>query len=182
MLMGKIFCLLGKSAAGKSSIEKILEQMGHKRIISSTSRPKREKEVDGMDYYFITEQEFAEGLLNDEYYENTIYNNWHYCISKKNLDLYNHDYIVVVEPHGYAMLQEKLGKENVIGIYIYINDKERLLRALMREVYPNVDEIVRRYQSDKILFKEIEENAQYKVQNLNAHESAVIIDRIIKGR
>ncbi|EPY2277884.1 hypothetical protein ACXAT3_002635 [Clostridium sporogenes] len=38
--MGKLYCILGKSASGKSTVEKMLEKKGLKRIISTTTRPR----------------------------------------------------------------------------------------------------------------------------------------------
>ena len=52
--------LCGKTASGKSTIAKKIEEInssGMKQIITYTSRPPREGEVDGEDYYFITEEE-----------------------------------------------------------------------------------------------------------------------------
>ena len=58
--MGKIFCIMGKSATGKDTIYKALlarEDLGLRRIVSCTTRPIRAGEADGVEYHFCTEEE-----------------------------------------------------------------------------------------------------------------------------
>ena len=53
--MGKIFCIMGKSATGKDTIyKKILQnsELKLRRIVSYTTRPIREGEEEGVEYYF----------------------------------------------------------------------------------------------------------------------------------
>lgn len=52
-----IFC--GKSGSGKDAIVGgLMEKGGYDRLVSCTSRPMREGEVEGREYYFVTEAEF----------------------------------------------------------------------------------------------------------------------------
>ena len=51
--MGKIFCVMGKSATGKDTIfQKLLDKLDLKRIIPYTTRPIRDGEVSGREYHF----------------------------------------------------------------------------------------------------------------------------------
>ena len=51
--------IVGKSASGKSTIANVLsEDFKYKKAISATTRPIRAGEVDGEDYYFITDDKF----------------------------------------------------------------------------------------------------------------------------
>lgn len=175
--MNKLYCLLGKSASGKSTIEKLLEEKGLKRLVSVTTRNPRENEQNGVDYFYISEQEF-EWLKNDnlllEYSE---YRGWHYGISSTQIDMNDdEDYVAVIEPHGYKMIKDKLG-DRVIGIYITVQDKERLIRALNREIFPDVDEVIRRFISDKELFKDIGNEVDYMFDNWYSYE---VVNSIIK--
>ena len=59
--MGKIYCLMGKSASGKDSIyKKILEKAPgrFKTIVSYTTRPIRSGETEGVEYHFVSVPEF----------------------------------------------------------------------------------------------------------------------------
>ena len=65
--MGKIFYLMGKSSSGKDTIYKELvsdEELRLKTIVPYTTRPIREGETDGVEYYFSGEEEL-EPLLAD---------------------------------------------------------------------------------------------------------------------
>ena len=74
----------------------ILEKKcGYKRVVSTTTRPMRSNETEGVDYYYKTKNEFEELIMNDkliEYrYYDTIQNGentrWHYGIERKEIDL-----------------------------------------------------------------------------------------------
>ena len=58
--MGKIFCLMGKSSCGKDTIyKKILSDasLPLKTLIPYTTRPARDEETNGVEYYFLTDEE-----------------------------------------------------------------------------------------------------------------------------
>ena len=66
--MGKIICLMGKSSTGKDTIYKHLladRRLGLKKIVPYTTRPIRNGERDGVEYFFRSEQDFRKktGLL-----------------------------------------------------------------------------------------------------------------------
>lgn len=71
--MDNIIILIGKSCSGKSVIEKELEKLGAKRGISYTTRPMRPCEKNGIDYFFISDEEFDVLLKNSKLYESTSY-------------------------------------------------------------------------------------------------------------
>lgn len=178
--MNKLYCILGKSASGKSTIENLLEEKGLIRLISCTTRPPRENERNGIDYYYVTEQEFENMRLNNLLLEYTEYRGWHYGININQIDMNDDkDYLAVIEPHGYKQIKEKLG-DKVVGIYITVQNKERLIRALNREVNPDVDEIIRRFLSDKELFKGIETEVDYIFENWYSYEVVNNIMKIVK--
>ena len=59
--MGKIFYIMGKSSSGKDSIYRQLEgnqELGLKRLVIYTTRPIRDGEENGREYFFKTEAEF----------------------------------------------------------------------------------------------------------------------------
>lgn len=184
--MGKVYCLLGRSAVGKSTIEKMLLQRGNfLPIVSYTTRPKRNNEVDGIDYHFITEAKFAEMMNQNLFAENTEYREWHYGTTKESIDLSKGNYVFVVECNGFKQIQDTLGKENVVGIYLYLADYwELLLRSINRQPHATVDqckEICRRFISDFDTFKDVENLCVLKINNINANDTVDIILRNIKN-
>jgi len=175
--LNKLYCILGKTASGKSTIERFLEEKGLKRLISCTTRPMRENEQNGVDYNYLTILEFKNLESNGLLLESTEYRGWHYGLSIDQIDINDDkDYIAVIEPYGYRQIKEKLG-DKVIGIYITVQDKERLIRALNREVFPDVNEVIRRFISDKELFKDIELEVGYIFENWYSYE---VVNNIMK--
>lgn len=69
--MGRIIVVSAPSGAGKTSIIKNILS-NHKNIvfsISATTRPKRDGEIDGVDYFFLSKDEFEKKIKNDEFVE-----------------------------------------------------------------------------------------------------------------
>ena len=86
--MSIIIALFGKSASGKDSIQNfICKNYKHThKIISCTTRPPRINEVDGRDYFFISQEEFFNKTFDSKMLETTIFNNWMYGTSIEQLE------------------------------------------------------------------------------------------------
>ena len=155
--MFKIIALIGEAGSGKDSImQNILKKrpLAFNEIISCTTRPMREGEVEGVNYFYLTPEEFTSKVLNGEMLEATNFNNWFYGTSYDSLrpDRPN---IGVFNPDGIRAMS-KMSDLDVTVYKIVCSDKTRLLRQLNREQYPNVDEIIRRYKTDKKDFFDLE--------------------------
>lgn len=150
----KIVALFGKSGSGKDTIKKLLlNQMNNTHnIISNTTRPQRDYEENGRDYFFIDVAEFTKKLLKGDILEATEFNNWFYGISKDSLDKDKIN-IGIFTPAGIDCLLENPNL-NILPIYIQTNDKIRLIRQLNREENPNIGEIIRRYSADEKDFQD----------------------------
>ena len=147
----KIIAIMGKAGSGKDTLlNALMEEEIFKdacKIISCTTRPIREYEIDGVDYHFITTKEFTNQILSGEMIEATVFNTWCYGTSLKNLDL-NKINIGVFNPEGIELLKERNDVDLTV-IYVQANDKDRLLRQLNREENPDCHEIVRRFSADE---------------------------------
>lgn len=156
-----IVALVGKAGSGKDTILKALceKYPEYNMIVSCTTRPKREGEADGVNYHFLTGEQFARKVLNGDMLEATSFNGWHYGTSISALkDGVN---IGVFNPEGYDCLSESshyMHDTQVIGYHVMCRDKTRLLRQLNRENDPDVDEIIRRWSTDEIDFAGVGEN------------------------
>ena len=62
-------CLVGKSCSGKDTVARELVKLGYEKILTYTTRPQRPSELDGVDYHFITENEFKDMIKNKEFQE-----------------------------------------------------------------------------------------------------------------
>lgn len=145
----KVVALVGKSGAGKDYLmHEIAEENGWHKIVSSTTRPKRDYEHEGVDYHFLTEKEFAAA----HFLETASFNGWHYGTRYEDLDP-DRTNIGVFNPTGLKSLAAHDDIDLEI-IYVKASAKTRLLRQLHREEDPNVYEIVRRFGTDEADFKD----------------------------
>ena len=100
--MGKIFYLMGKSSSGKDTIYKELIQKfpKMKRIVLYTTRPRREGERDGVEYFFTDEEKLQQfrnqGQLIEERSYHTQYGVWSYFTADDGqINLGHEDYLVI---------------------------------------------------------------------------------------
>ena len=143
--MKKFTIIAGKSASGKDTIlQQILKISTCKPIVSTTSRPKRDNEQEGKDYYYISKDEFIDLIEENAFIEyrkyNTLVNGekdtWYYGIRKNNKYLDN-VHIVVLDFEGARSFINHYGADNCKLCYIYCDDDKRKQRAMNR---PNFDE------------------------------------------
>ena len=67
--------LVGASASGKTEVAKVLAKTFQMRkVITHTTRPMRENEIDGVDYYFVSREEFISLKKHNFFVETTEYN------------------------------------------------------------------------------------------------------------
>lgn len=166
----QVIALYGASGSGKDTILKWIVSHYPKinPIVSCTTRPPREGEIDGVDYHFIDEAKFTEQIMNGEMLEATEFRGWFYGTQAAALseDTVN---IGVFNPAGLMALEEN-PNISLLKIYVSASDKTRLLRCLNRESDPNVDEIVRRYQTDQKDIREYQaesEEEDFRLWNEN---------------
>lgn len=159
--------LVGESASGKSSIEKYLvENYGYNKVVSYTTREPRKGEVDGVDYHFITVEQFK--LLKDQgfFAETAVYNNWNYGVAKEDC---TDDKVVVLTPHGLRQVS-KINDINVTSFYINVPRRDRLIKILQRG--DNIEEAYRRSLSDVGQFDGIEDEVSFVINN-NGYEYSI---------
>lgn len=176
--MYKIIALIGKAGSGKDTMmHKVLERNPNlHEIVSCTTRPRREGEVEGVNYFYLTPEQFGDKVLHDEMLEATCFNDWFYGTSYESLrsDVVN---IGVFNPTG---IESLLGRPDVEVhvFYVIASAKDRLLRQLNREKDPDVDEIIRRYKTDEQDFADLD--FEYDIlhneiyEDLNAGVEAIL--------
>lgn len=154
--MYKIIAIMGEAGSGKDTLLKsvLAENPNLHGIVSFTTRPPREGEVDGVDYHFVSSESFTEKILDDSMLEATFFNNWCYGTAIESLDKDKIN-IGVFNPNGVDSLIAH-GNIYSVAYYTKVSDKERLLRQLNRETNPDIDEIIRRYQADKVDFADLD--------------------------
>ena len=179
--MYKVIALVGKAGAGKDAIMNAMLKRTSKLhpIVSCTTRPMRQGEEEGKSYFFLTSEQFAEKLENGLMFEATIFNDWCYGTSIDSLseDKIN---IGVYNPTGIEILSE-VSDIDLFPVYIYANDKVRLIRQLNREENPDVKEVIRRYQADDEDFENLEDiDFSLTVDNNGSDTLEQLADKILQ--
>ncbi len=162
--MGKIYCVLGKSTSGKDTVyKKLKEQYKEFRlIVPYTTRPIREGEKDGVEYYFVDPEQFRAMKEDGKVIESRSYNTkcgiWTYFTADDGqIDLSAADYLLIGTLVSYQALREYFGEEAIVPVYLEVEDGLRLARALERErrqEKPKYAEMCRRFLADEEDFSE----------------------------
>lgn len=162
--MGKIFYLMGKSASGKDTLFKLIKESFPqlRSVTMYTTRPIRENERDGMEYYFVSEKrhqelEAAGRVIECRTYQ-TIAGPWNYfTVDDGQIDLETHSYLMLGTLVSFEKIREYYGEQALYPLYIELEDGVRLERALARERRehrPNYRELCRRFLADDVDFSE----------------------------
>ena len=140
--MAKIYVIMGKSSSGKDTIYNRLknsEQLNFHNVIMYTTRPMREGEEEGKEYFFTTDSEVSEFEKNGKIIElrayNTVHGIWKYfTLDDGQIDLRSDkNYLIIATLEAYKKYVEYYGRDTVVPIYIEVEDKIRIHRALARE-------------------------------------------------
>lgn len=162
--MGKIYYVMGKSSSGKDTIYKKLlaRHPEFHTIVPYTTRPIREGEHNGVEYYFVDERRLREIQAAGQVIEVRSYDTkcgiWTYFTADDGqINLEQYDYLVIGTLVSYEAMKNYFGKNALVPIYIEVEDGERLTRALGREKeqhVPKYAEMCRRFLADEEDFSE----------------------------
>ena len=142
--------LSSPSGVGKTTLTKKIQQkyQSFKISVSHTTRKPRSNEVEGVDYYFVSQKKFEELISEKKFYEYAkIFENY-YGTLKKNVDetILNNDIIFDIDWQGTKQLS-KFTNLNLIKIYLITDNKEELKKRLIKRNQNTEDEIKNRFDS-----------------------------------
>ena len=169
-----LIVIMGKSLSGKSYLQNRLVKAGFPKLITTTSRPKREHEQNGVDYYFVD----SNNKISDETklalreYHVANGETWEYYLSRDEfINKMSHLSVatLILDLKGYLILQRqlaelqsknsKLNNINILGLYLDTPLKTRLHHYLDTDRQNESEkEFVRRlYDDETHAFKELED-------------------------
>lgn len=120
--------IVGKAASGKDYLRKTLLDKGFKSGISYTTRPPRKGEIDGVDYHFITVEQFKVMIENDQLVEWQEFVGFYYGIHKDEFERCDS---MILNVEGLAMLPEEY-RQRCFVIYLDIPFEVRAGRLAER--------------------------------------------------
>lgn len=156
-----IFYIMGKSASGKDSLYKKLlaSDLRLNRVVIYTTRPKRDGESEGVEYYFVDKKfldDNKEKVIEERVYH-TVFGDWFYATIDDGKIEKNKNYVMIGTLESYNNMKKYYGEEMIFPIYIEASDEIRRERAIKREnmqKVPKFDEMERRFKADEIDFSE----------------------------
>ena len=138
-MKGKII-IVGPGGSGKDYLRKKMVNRGFEYGVSFTSRPPRNGEEEGVDYYYRDEDFFE--LNNDLFLELQEFNGWKYGISKGEFSIKN---LFILSPAGLRSLPRDFRNDSFV---IYLNPPENIRIKRLRE-RNDADSVERRLIADR---------------------------------
>ena len=132
------------SGAGKTSIcKKLLELDSELRpSISVTTRKPRNNETNGIDYIFISKEDFEKKISNSEFLEYAnVFNNKYGTLASSTMDLLNKDYDVLFDIDWQGTQQLSQNNNNILTIFILPPDKNEIERRLKKRETENSENV-----------------------------------------
>ena len=164
---GLLIVVSGPSGAGKDSVCNLLKEKNNNMwiSISCTSREIRKGEEDGINYFYLTREEFENKIKNNDFLEYAIYNNNYYGTPlykiEENLNK-GIDVVLVIEVQG--ALKVKKIYPDAIFIFILPPSMEELKNRLIKRGTESTEKILERF---KTAYKEINEISKYNYVIVN---------------
>lgn len=154
--------LLGESGCGKSSVaDELCKNYDYKKIVTYTTRLPREGEVNGKDYFFISDEDFNNLKEQGCFLETATYNNWQYGTPKNQFSIISDkNKIAILTPSGLRSLYKNTC-EIFYSFYLNLSRRERLIRILKRG--DSIEESYRRNLSDIGMFDGIKQEADFTI-------------------
>ena len=179
---GDLIIISGTTCAGKGSvIKKLLSNHNDITLsVSYTSRPKRDSEINGIDYYFVSDSEFKEKINNGDFleYAQVQYGAYYGTPKKEVLEQLNKgkDVILEIDVQG-AMQIKKLYPETIL-IFIMAPSMSEVKRRIKLRGDENNEQIIARF---KVAYNEINQinNYNYVVVNDVLEEAAKKVEAIL---
>lgn len=181
---GDLIVVSGPSGSGKDSIcNEILKIRSNIQMsISMTTREKRENEIDGKDYYFITKEEFENNIKNDDLLEYAIVHEKDYYGTPKS-NLFKTldegiDVILIIDIQGALQIKEKY--PNAIFIFILPPSMKELKKRLIKRGTETKESLLRRFKS---MYKEINTISKYNyvVVNDELDDAVIKVNAILES-
>ena len=151
-MSGSLFIVAAPSGAGKTSlVNALVGSMDDVRLsISHTTRAMREGEVDGRDYFFISQDEFAQMRDAGAFLESaTVFDNSYGTLSVAVNDQLRQGNDVILEIDWQGAQQVRKNHPECIGIFILPPSQDTLEQRLRGRGQDNEDVIARRMRDAK---------------------------------
>ena len=181
-MKGKLIIVSGPSGSGKSTVTKIVkDKLNIPLSISATTRNPRDGEIDGKDYFFLSEEEFKNKIANDEFYEYAeVHGNYYGTLKKtveENLDK-GLNVILEIDVQGALIAKEK--KKDAVLVFFRTKDMD-ILEKRLRDRKTDSEEVIQTRLKNAETELKYEDKYNYTIINENLDDSIQELINIIEG-
>ena len=174
------------SGTGKTTlISKILESEENIQLsVSATTRDKRNGEVDGINYYFLTKEEFESKIKNDEFLEYAdVFGNYYGTLMSQINEKFNNgkDVFLDIDYQGAEKISNKIEATKLLKIFLLPPSMKELKHRLISRGRDKIEDIEKRLEKAKLEMKH-SINYDYVVINDNFEETVNIVKSIINSK
>lgn len=172
-----MLAIIGESASGKTTLQNnFVDKLNYNRLLKITTRPKRQSEIDGVDYIFTTQEKFSRriglGYISKETLQ--IYNGWQYGFSTEDFTVPR--MVAILTPA--ELRKYKKNGYNIFSVYLKVDRRSRLIKILSRG--DDIEEAYRRNLSEVGQFDGIENEVDYVIENCEYKLSEVMVfDKVV---
>ena len=146
----RVFIISGPSGVGKDSVLEQLQRIhtSARYVVTATSRPMRDKEIDGVHYRFLEREDFERQVENGEFIEHALVYGNLYGVPRRPIEegLASGQHVIVkVDVQGARTLRQRI--TNTISIFLLPESMEALLERLVDRKTDNVAAVMRRFKT-----------------------------------
>lgn len=170
---GLFIVLSGPSGVGKGTIcKELIEYFNGWFSVSVTTRDKRDGEIDGKDYFFVTKEEFEQKIKDNDFLEYATYNNNYYGTLKSKINEKLDNNIDV-----FAEIEVK-GARNIKEIY-----KDSILIYILPPSLKELEERLRnRHTEDEETIKNRMSITKEELKQIDIYDYAIVNDDLEKAK
>lgn len=167
---GLLLVVSGPSGVGKTTITRELERrLGGVFSVSATTRPQADGEINGRDYFFITEHDFDQRVADGDFLEHAkVYGEYRYGTPREPVEnKVEAGQIVILDIDVQGAKQVKEAMPQAFSIFILPPSDEELLRRLKERRREDEASIARRFAEAKREIKFAESSTVYDAHVVN---------------
>lgn len=147
----KRIILVGRACSGKDFMRQKFIKRGYSPSISYTTRPVRDGEVEGLDYFFVNRELFEKAIKEGYFYEYVEFNGWYYGTTVPS---FHNDEVFIMTPAGISKIKKNDRKRCFI---MYLNPPRNVILERMNDRNMPYDSVKRRMEADDMDFKDFKD-------------------------
>ena len=187
MKKGLLIILSGPSGVGKNCVRQEIVKSNRLDLtysVSMTTREKREKEVDGVDYYFVSDEEFQKNIDSGNFLEWAEFVGHRYGTPKDKVEALRNqgkNVFLEIEINGARQVMERVKDDRVISFFL-MPPSFQALEARIRKRKTESEDIIQERLQKGMKEMTMTENYDYIVVNDKISRAAQEIIDLVKNK